>query len=145
MGARGGNHDLNGRFEFAELNRRLDFVLGFTLVAADSPAFANADGTGDELENRQDVKLYVDCQLKRIDRFPRQEPGSTDCLDSGLTASYGDTNVDGRCSAADLDRLVALIPGSPLSLGAQQHVNFKVNRDGPVDREDLNRNVDCPL
>jgi hypothetical protein len=94
LGARGGNHDLNGRFEFAELNRRLDFVLGITLVAAGSPAFANADGNGDELENRHDVKLYVDCQLQRIDRFPRQEPGSTDCLDSGLTASYGDTSAD---------------------------------------------------
>jgi hypothetical protein len=75
IGARGGNHDWNGRFEFAELNRRLDFVLGITLVAAGSPAFANADGNGDELENRQDVKLYGDCLLQRIDPASATEAG----------------------------------------------------------------------
>ena len=140
-----GDSDLNGRFEFADLNRLVDFVLGRTPVAAGSPAFANSDVNGDEVVDMQDVNLYVDCLLKRIDRFPRQEPGSTYCVDSGLTASYGDTNVDGSFSAADLDSLAALILGNPLQFGVQQYVNSDVNRDGAVNLVDLNLSVDCLL
>ncbi len=95
-----GDSNLDGTFNFADLNTLVDFLLLRTPLVQGSPAYINSDVNGDGRVGMADLNLYVDCLLGRISQFPAAPPA-------------GSSTCPGRSNKPDLGNL-----GSPATTGS---------------------------